>query len=311
MPVSSEDRPLLSVVIAIVSDTTGPSDERALTTCLQAFSGQLEDPSVELIVAHLDDVEGLEAVKERFPHVLFLPVAGLKRASKGGREHHDVLRARGLLAARGELLALIEDHATPADNFCARVVAAHREGDAAIGGAIENRIDRPLNWAVYFCDFGKYQNPVPLGESPFASDANISYKRSALYAIRQTWEGSFSEVVVHEALKSNGGRVTLRPDITVYQNRGALTLVVALQERFIWGRSYGATRTQLLGTPSVLAHAFLTPLLPIVLTARIAAIAWRRRRLFRRFLRSVHLIVILQVSWSLGEGLGYLTGHRG
>ncbi len=31
---------------------------------------------------------------------------------------------------------------------------APRTGYAAIGGAIENGINRPLNWAVYYCDFG-------------------------------------------------------------------------------------------------------------------------------------------------------------
>ncbi len=306
----ADENPVLSVVIGMVSDTTGKTDAGHLSICLQAFSDQLDDPPVELIVAHLGDVEGLEDVKKRFPHVCFLPVTDLNLESMGRREHHDVLRARGLLAARGDLLALVEDHATPEENFCANVVVAHRESHAAIGGAIENGVDRPLNWAVYFCDFSKYQNPVPKGDSPFASDANVSYRRSVLYSIRETWEKSFREVVVNEALRSRGEKVMLHPDIIVYQNRDALTFFSALRERFIWGRSYASTRNTLLSTQSMLTHALMTPLLPAVLTARIATTAWKRRRLFWVFLRSVHLIAMLQISWSLGEGVGYLAGIR-
>ncbi len=303
-------RPVVSVVIAIVSDTTGPADTRHLVSCLQAFADQLEDPPVELIVPHLVDVEGIEAVKKRFPHVLFLPVTDLNQATMGSREHHDVLRARGLSAARGQFLVLVEDHAKPCENFCASVVAAHRENGAVIGGAIENAVDRPLNWAVYFCDFGKYQNPVPTGDSPFASDANVSYKRSALHSVRQTWEDSFREVVVNEALRSRGEHLVLDSDIIMYQNRGALTLLAAIQERFIWGRSYASTRNETMSTSSRMIYALGAALLPLVLTARIASTAWKRRRLFGPFLRSFHLVAILQMSWSLGEGLGYLTGVR-
>ena len=152
---TSPENPVLSVVLAIVSDTTGRADARHAAACLEAFSAQLDDSAVELIFPHLEDVNGIKELKERFPHVSFLPVPDLKAAPGGGREHHDVLRACGLLAARGDLVALMEDHARPDDKFCASIIAAHRENYAAIGGAIENGVDRPLNWAVYFCDFGK------------------------------------------------------------------------------------------------------------------------------------------------------------
>src|ERR1700681_5044734 len=98
----------------------------------------------------------------------------------GSREHHDELRARGLALARGYIVALIEDHGIPAPDWCAQILESHRQPFAVVGGAIENGIDRPLNWAVYYCDFLRYQNPLQEGTSAFASDANVSYKRSAL-----------------------------------------------------------------------------------------------------------------------------------
>ena len=102
----------------------------------------------------------------------------------------------------------------------------------------------------------------------------------------------------------------LDPEIIMYQNRDGLTFLAAIQERFIWGRSYASTRNTMMSTSNRMIHALSAPLLPLVLTARIASTAWKRRRLFGPFLRSVHLVAILQMSWSLGEGSGYLTGVR-
>src|SRR5690606_26362321 len=106
-----------------------------------------------------------------------------------------------------------------------------------VGGAIENGLDHPLNWAVYYCDFGRYQNPVPAGETPYASDANVTYKRADLERVRPVWEGAFREVVVNGALKSEGRGIALDPRIVVYQHRRGLNLATALRERFVWGRS--------------------------------------------------------------------------
>lgn len=280
---SSPGPPVLSVVVVIVSDTTGPAHTRHLTACLEAFSEQVGTAAVdvELVVPHTMDVDGIDELHTRFPHVFFVPVDGLTRGASGAREHHDVLRARGLLAARGDILTLIEDHARPAETYCANVIAAHAGGASAIGGAIENGLDRPLSWAVYFCDFGRYQNPVPRGASLFASDANVSYRRSTLFSIREIWEESFREVVVNGALRSRGGEIVLQPDIVVYQHRTDLRLLSALTERFIWGRSYAGTRNAHLSFPNRLLHAFTTPALPLVLLARTGSTAWERRRCLR------------------------------
>lgn len=308
MPETEGARPELSVVIAIVSDTTRPASAEHLDDCLTALSDQADDASVELLVVHPDAVAGLDTVKARFPRVCFVEVAGVRSPSVQGREHHDVLRAWGLRSARGRIVALMEDHATPGPGYCSNVVAAHTGKAGVIGGAIENGVDRPLNWAVYFCDFSRYQNHLPSGESPFASDANVSYLRSALFSVEPVWEESFREVIVNEALRAQGNSVVLDPRIVVFQNRSALRLPEALEERFIWGRSYAWTRSTVLSTRKRVALALLTPVLPVLLTVRAGRIAQQRRRLFKVFLRSVHLTFLLQIVWSVGECVGYLRG---
>jgi hypothetical protein len=306
--------PRLSVVVVIVSDTT---DSRAgvshLAKNLQALTPQLEPGSLEVIVPHHRQVEGIADLQRRFPDVVFVPVDELRAfTGRGGsREHHDELRARGLAVAQGDVIGLLEDHARPDPQWCANAIAAHRQDYAGVGGAIENGVDRPLNWAVYFCDFGRYQNPVSAGESPFASDANVTYKRSALESIRPTWQATFQETAVNEALRSRGERLALSPELVVTQHRDDLRLGAALRERFVWGRSYAATRSRLVGAARRALYAALSPVLPGLLLLRMARNVQRKGRCRGAFVRAFPLTALLTAAWCWGELIGYLSGRTG
>jgi hypothetical protein len=305
--------PDLSVIVAVVSDTIDPSvDPERLAGCLDALATQIDAPHMEVLVGCLPDLEGLDPLKARYPGVKFIAADGVKgpRETGGGREHHDVLRSRAMAEARGEIIALIEDHARPDAHWCANIVKAHREPTACIGGAMGNLVDKPLNWAVYFCDYGKYQNPLPDGEAHFASDSNVSYKRSHLEAVRSAWCDAFREVIVNGALRDRGEKITLRSDIVVNQCRTGLTFGPALRERYIWGRSYSATRNATLSLPKRLLLAAASPILPIVLTLRLANTARVRKLYFGKFLGALPFVFVLLAAWSAGEGVGYIAGVR-
>ncbi|HTD44639.1 MAG TPA: hypothetical protein VK687_10680 [Bryobacteraceae bacterium] len=302
--------PALSVVVAIVSDTTGRPDTRHLELCLAALIRQKAAATMEIIVPHLPGMTGIAALVEEYPTVRFVEVEGMRTYTgrSGSREHHDELRARGLAVARGSIIALIEDHGIPAPNWSANVHAGLSPRFAAVGGAIENGIDRPLNWAVYFCDFIRYQNPVQAGDSAFASDANIAYRRAALESIRPVWQDAFHEPSVNEALRSRGEVVALAPDMVLYQHRQGLRFGSALRERFVWGRSYAALRGRLAPQRRVL-WALFSPALPALLLARMTAIAWKKRRTLAPYLKALPLTSMLLVSWALGELAGYVTAR--
>lgn len=308
---AAPDKPVLSVVVAIVSDTTGAPDVSHLEPCLTALAQQSGASTMEVIVPYHPAVEGIQKMRLKYPAVRFLEVPNLRTylGQGGSREHHDELRARGLAAARGAIVALIEDHGIAAPDWSTRVLEAHRTGFAAIGGAIENGIDKPLNWAVYFCDFLRYQNPVPEGESYLASDANVTYKRPALEAIRPVWKEIFHESSVNDALRVRGERIALSPRIVLYQHRLGLRVSGALKERFVWGRSYAATRARLVDTPKRMFWAIFSPALPALMMARMTLMALRKRRTFIAYLRALPLTFALIVSWSFGELTGYLTGR--
>lgn len=300
----------LSVIVTISSDTTSRRAHVShLEGCLELLAQQRDAPPLEIIVPHHPEVDGIEELSIRFPAVTFLPVPSASIAGRkgGGREHHDVLRSHGLKIASGEIITLLEDYARPDPDWASNILAAHRRPSAAVGGAIVNGIHSPLNWAVYFCDFGKYQNPLPPGPTTFASDINTSYKRSALEAVRPLWNEAFREIVINGALIERGDELVLNPHIVVHHHRSDLDLSEALKERFIWGRSYALTRTAIIGDAKRYLYAALSPALPFLLLSRMAHTARTRGRHFADFVRAVPHLVPLLISWSLGEMFGYLA----
>jgi hypothetical protein len=307
----ASDTPRLSIVVAIVSDTTDRPDTRHLEACLAALTQQSGAPTMEIVVPYHPSVEGIAILRQLYPTVCFLEVTDLRTyTGRGGsREHHDELRARGLALARGQIVALIEDVGIPAPDWSVQIMAGHDGTFAGVGGAIENGIDRSLNWAVYFCDFLRYQNPLPDGESVIVSDANVAYQRTALESIRPIWQEVFHESSVNGALRSQGGKVGLEPRAVLYQHRQRLSFGAALKERFVWGRSYAATRAMLAGTQRRAFWAAFAPALPALMLTRMTLMAFRKRRTFPAFLKALPLTTALIASWSLGELCGYVTGR--
>ncbi len=299
---------MISIVVVIVSDTTGSRyDTVHLEGTLEALAGQVGAPALEVIVPYAPPLAGMERLSKLYPRVRFLAVSDVRRAA-GSREHHDQLRARGLAAAGGELVALLEDHALPDPHWAAAMAAAHHKAWAGVGGAIDNGINRALNWAVYFCDFARYQNPLAAGQSDYASDANVCYKRAALEAIEPIWHEAFQERSVNWALQGAGDKLALEPQAVVYQHRLGLRLGDCLKERFVWGRSYAAGRCGMIGRGKQLALAGLAPAIWAVLVARMGKTAVERRRLARPFLRALPLTALLAMAWSAGEMTAYLRG---
>jgi hypothetical protein len=305
------DKPDLSVIVAVVGDTLAPPDTLHLGPCLAALTRQAGAGTVEIVVPYLPSTAGIERLRRQYTGVRFVETPDLRtyRGEGGSREHHDELRARGLAIARGRILALTEDHGIPGPDWCAQIVAGHREPIAGLCGAIENGVDRPLNWAVYFCDFLRYQNPLPRGEATNASDVNVSYSRAALETIRPVWQETFHETSVNAALCARGEKLAFAPGMVIYQHRQGLRLLSALQERFVWGRSYAGTRARLADLPHRLFWTLFAPLLPFLLTLRMARMAWQKRRTRGAFLKALPLTFALEVSWSCGEFVGYITAR--
>jgi hypothetical protein len=304
------DRPDLSVVVALIS-----GHATALRRCLAAVEAQRFAGVIEVLVPVDEACRDVMTLGADFPRARFLAAEGLDsaRARRGyGREHHDTLRTIGLRAARAPIVALIEDHAYPDPAWCEELRAglAQHPAAGAVGGAVECDSRGLLGSAVWFCDFGRYQNPLPDGPAQYVSDSNVAYRREALEQVAEAWQNDYHETSVHGALAAAGFELRTTPRPIVWQARSDLRWGAALTERYVWGRSYSGTRARLIGSRRWLLAA-LTPVLPAVLTARLALVTSGRGRGLGGFLRAAPAILLLQTAWSLGEFVGYVTGSPG
>jgi len=101
----------------------------------------------------------------------------------------------------------------------------------------------------------------------------------------------------------------LSPDVVVYQHRINLRLGPALVERYVWGRSYAAVRVESVPASRRILFAVLCPLLPFVLLLRQWGTVTRTKRNRAAFLKALPLTFLLDIAWSWGEFVGYVTGH--
>jgi hypothetical protein len=233
-------------------------------------------------------------------------------ASAGGQhELFDRRRAAGLSAASGDLVAIVEDRGVPEPRWAETVIRLHQQlPHGVIGGAIENGRDRLLNWAVYFCDFGRYPRPFDAGPRAYVSDVNVSYKRTALVRTEALWRERYHEPIVHGALTRAGDTLFLSPALVVTQMRERLSLPALVSERLAWGRLFAATRVRDSTVTRRLVLAMLSPLLPLVLFTRLLRQQLAKKQPVTRLLAVAPVLLLLLTAWSMGETIGYLTRRR-
>lgn len=301
------DSPDISIVITLVSGA------RHLEDCLLGLLRQQDCnlDKVEIIVPFDAQDQEIRSLERGFPDVIFHATRKSVDAPAWlSHEHFDELRSAGLRLAHGKIIAMLVDHEIPAPSWCRKMLEEHaRLPHAAIGGAVENRIDRPINWATYFYDFGRYQNPVKPGASGFLTDVNIAYKREALNGISHVWQHRFHEPHVHEALLANGETLWLSPEIIVDQNRIGLTLREVIRERQVWGRYFAGNRVAGKGAAVRAAYCVFSPAIPFIILAKMLLNVVQKKRLGGKFFQALPCILLLTAAWSWGEFVGYATGR--
>ncbi|REJ78245.1 MAG: glycosyltransferase [Acidobacteria bacterium] len=297
----------MSVVVAVIEGGKDPME-----SCLTSLEKGMDSSRVETIVPYDSRLKGVDELADRFPWVDFVDATGEVDSSRFGnssREHHDILRSIGLKRTNGPIVALLEDHGTPSEGWCDAMLKAHQEdGVAAVGGAVANGVDRILNWAVYYCDFGRYQNPVPEGDVEFLSDSNVSYKREVLWEVEPLWSKAFHETSVNWEISRRGYKLRLDPGMVVFQTRSKLKFLSALWERFVWGRSFAGTRVGDISAGSRIVLVFTSFLLPFILTGRILLRALSKKKYLNKLFLALPIIFVLETVWAAGEFVGYVTG---
>jgi glycosyltransferase involved in cell wall biosynthesis len=219
------------------------------------------------------------------------------------------LRCTGIESARGDVVALIEDHCILDKNWSAEIKKAHASPAAAIGGSVENAsVENVLDWAVYFYDYGKYMQPNTAGLTDSLSGMNVSYKRSALEEIREVYKDGFFETFANEELRSRGHSLLMMPSAVVYHNK-SYKLRDVIPHSYHLARSYAARRVASSTKSRRLLFIAGSLMLPFLLPARVVAAIATKRRNGVQLARAFPLLVVLLTIWSYGEFAGYIAGE--
>lgn len=304
-----ENEPVLSVIVTIVGGAT------FLHRCLSRLTPQMAGRAIEIIVPYDSTAKGISELKHKFPQVVFSDMGIVKTdtppdTQEAAHEIFDRRTAAGLNVARGEILALLQDYGAPDPNWCEQLIEAHRLPYGVIGGAVEHEGKGALNWAVFFLDFGRHQLPLLEGPAVYLTDVNVSYKRAALESVRDLWAERYKEVTINWALARKGMVLWQRPQMVVRQDRGKLSFLHLISERFSWGRLFGCIRTREISPLTRLMYITLSPAIPLLLLARTARKVFTTRRNRSRFMLSLPQLAAMTFFWCLGEFVGYLTGRE-
>jgi hypothetical protein len=274
---------------------------RSIDRCLQALAAQSSASAFEVIVA---EEAGGEAMVPP-PDSLTVRVVEGPRGCGPAR-----LRSLGVRASVAPIVATIEDHIVPANDWCSAVLAAHArhaKTAVAVGGTIAPDPSlRGTDLAFYLLAYARYLPPLPTGPSAYLSDCHVTYRRSALDAVADVWGEAFVETVVHDALRARGGGLVLDGALRATQGR-AVDLRMAQHEQRVHGEEYA--RGRMAGAPLLarFVRAGVSVALPAVLSSRSVARAISRGCPPVPVLGAFPSLFRLAASWSAGEVRGYLA----
>jgi GT2 family glycosyltransferase len=290
------ETPTISVVVA------SNRDRSLLEACVASLIGQCQRASADIIVARAGSDAEVALLRNSMPNVRFLPAPPAATIPE--------LRALGMEAARGDIVALTEDHCVADPAWVETLLAHSRDAADVIGGGMGNaQRGRAVDWGAYFAEYGFFADTRPEtgGERPLLTGANVAYKRRVIddvvaWAREGEWEN-----VAHTRLAARGSTLRFVGTAAVYQNKN-YTLASFCVDRYEHGRDYA--RKRLAEEHHSGARRWLlflaSPALPALLTWRIAKAASRSRR--STFLRALPATFLFLSAWSLGEAVGYLRG---
>jgi glycosyltransferase involved in cell wall biosynthesis len=289
--------PRLSVVVVSFNAP------RLLEQCLEAMAVQSRERDVEIVVVMDAGRAGAYSrVKERFARVCWMDAPPSSTVPQ--------MRSLGMQRCRGDIVALLEDDCVVGPAWCDAVMAAHRTEDVAIGGAVEpGTYRRAIDWAVYFCEYGRFMLPLrpqPSMALALAGD-HVTYKRPVLRQMLPNPGEGFQDFLVHSAWAD--ASMPMRTEETlVVRNVNSWSLRHVTSVPYHHGRAFAGQRFA--GRPAWFraATGCLAAALPLLKIGRVIGDTVARRRFIGRLVQALPWMVVFMTSWSLGEAVGCVRG---
>lgn len=284
----------LSVVVPSVN---GMSD---LSHCLQALAAQRADCDLEVLVVDRCGAAVRAELRRSYPW------ARLLEADTGTTI--PALRARAFSEARGEFVAVIEDHVVVPAGWARQLLEAAREAVQVVGGSVENAAtERVVDWAAFLCEYSHCMLPLPAGEAEWLTGNNVIYPRALLARYTELLSAGGWENQLHDALRRDGVRLERRPDIRVGHKKH-YTVGEYLSQRYLYARSYAGARVAGAPVARRVAYGAAALALPPLLFYRTVSRVMATRRHRAELVRSLPLLALFVTSWAVGEVIGYWAG---
>jgi glycosyltransferase involved in cell wall biosynthesis len=285
----------VSVVIASI---VGPP---FIDECLMSLEQQAKDCGAEVIVVACGTAQYADRIALAFPWV--------RVVRRTERETVPDLRRRGMEVARGDIVAIIEEHCLAAPDWLARAIEAHSGGDYGVvgGPVVDYNYKRLRDWVVYFCEYNNYFPPWREGESHDLGSANIAYSRAVLLKYKELLSCGYWEAGLHPRLLADGVKFRPVPTMVVY-HRGPFNYGYYLRQRYWFSRAFAGARSRHLPASRKLAYSLASPLVPFLLLARMAQRVSRQHCRVSKFVQSLPLLIPVLFVYVAGELVGYLAG---
>ena len=216
------------------------------------------------------------------------------------------LRYRGVCQSRGDLVAILEDHAEVDPAWASALIDAHAGPWGAVGGPVENGKTGWINDAGFLCEYAAYMAPVPDGESSDLPGNNIAYKRDDLLRHAHLLDEGKWESWINDRLRNEGIPLASAAGAVVRHIK-PFRLGNFLTQRFHFSRSYAGMRRPDQSVARRLIYGLGSAILPALLLARTARTAASKGRL-GEFARCLPLLALFFVVGAIGEMVGYLIG---
>ena len=289
------DSPSVSVVVA-----SGAGGD-FLPRCLGSLRDQVDPVHTEVLVVDRCGGETAAGIRRDYPFVTLIEPRLDHRPSV------PELRALGARSARGDIVAILEEHCVAPTDWIATIRSSFRPDDAAIGGPIlPQDYDRLRDWVVYLSEYHSFLPPWPEGERVSLNGANTAYAREKLLLHWDVLRTGYWEVVLHPVL-AREGRFRSVPSMGVLHT-GPFDYRYYLEQRYLLSRVWGGIQRERVGLSRRLLYLGAAPLFPVLLLARIARCVAHSEVSLRRYLAAWPLLVPVSVAYVWGEWLGYLLG---
>ncbi len=289
--------PAMSVV------TITPDGYATIRTLLQHLHTQSVKHEIELVIVApaAADIARDAPVLQGFWDVAVVPFGNVIAAPAAAR-------AAGVRAARGAIVAFVEDHCFPQAGWAEALIAAHRQPYAAVGPAVGNaNPGSAISWANLLIEYAPWLDPASGGLVEHLPGHNSSYKRAVLLEYGDRLEALLqAESILHWDLHARGHQLRLEPAArALHLNYSGAAASVRL--RLHGGRLFAATRARHWPVAKRVAYAAAGPLIALVRLRRILRQV-RQRRVATLPHPTVVALALLLFCDAAGQVGGYLCG---